>query len=208
MRTLTELELDALREVANIALSRAAVQLSEILQEEVLVEVLRVELQSSAQIRAMADEEPGSDVVSIHENLNGALNGRAHLILLHESSRELVLALLGNVPVVDDLDLGMMEHEAIKEMGNIIISSAVARLAELIGPIQVSLPEFEQGNISEVLEMDQETAAEETAPHIVVETRLIAAQRNVTGLMILTLTVRSLESLMQGLLFGHEGESG
>ncbi len=202
MRSLNELELDALREVANIALSRAAVQLSEILNEEVLVEVLRVELDTTAQIRTLVGKDSDSDVISIHEKLDGALNGRAHLILLQESSRELVLALLGNVPVVDDLDLGLMEHEAIKEMGNIIISSAVARLAEQLGPIQVSLPEFEQGSVSDILEAHQEPSSGETTPHIVVETRLSAAQRNVNGLMILTLTVQSLESLMHGLLHG------
>jgi chemotaxis protein CheC len=77
---LTELERDALGEIANIAMARAATSLRQMVEHQVLLSVPAVEIlsqEAAAQVVGTADNR---SLVAVRQDFNGAFSGRALLI--------------------------------------------------------------------------------------------------------------------------------
>jgi chemotaxis protein CheC len=136
---LTDLERDALGELSNIAMARAATSLRQMIEHEVLLSVPTVDILTlDAAIAAV--EKPGNpNLVAIRQDFSGAFSGRALLIFPEANSLELVRVVVGRqLPLEDIIDL---EDEALAETGNIILNSWVATLANLLKQsIKMSLP--------------------------------------------------------------------
>ena len=118
---LTYLERDALCELANVAMARAAVSLRLMVGHQVLLSVPTCEILPT-QVAVDRLAKPGDP----------------HLVA-EANSLELTRAVLGRqVPLADILDL---EDEALAETGNIILNSWVATIANLLKQsLKMSLP--------------------------------------------------------------------
>lgn len=136
---LTELERDALAELSNVAMARAATSLRQMVQTEVVLSVPSVEIMTiDDAVRAVA--KPGSsNLVAVRQDFSGPFAGRTLLIFPEATSLELVRAVAGqHLPLEDIVDL---EDEALAETGNIILNSWVATLANLLKQkLTMSLP--------------------------------------------------------------------
>ncbi len=92
---LSELEIDALTELVNLGVSRAATNLAVMVREEVTLTVPKVALLSRSEaIRTLAERET-RDLVAVHQTFDGAIVGRALLIFPEANSLELVRSLVG-----------------------------------------------------------------------------------------------------------------
>ena len=89
---LTELELDALTELVNLGVSRAAHSLREMVGEQVLLSVPRVSLVSRTEAIGILGEREDSRLVAVHQVFQGDITGRALLIFPETKSLELVRA--------------------------------------------------------------------------------------------------------------------
>ena len=136
---LTDLESDALAELANVAMARAAVSFRTMIHLEVLLSVPSVELLAPrAAIERVA--KPGNpNLVAVRQDFSGVFSGRALLIFPEASSLELVRVVVGRQLALEDIvDL---EDEALAETGNIILNSWVATIANLLKKnLKMSLP--------------------------------------------------------------------
>ena len=74
---LTELELDALTEMVNIGVNRAAASLREMVGEQVLLSVPKVTLVSRDRAIAILGENEISNLVGVHQVFEGEITGRA-----------------------------------------------------------------------------------------------------------------------------------
>src|ERR1044071_3269449 len=102
--TLTELERDALGEVSNMAMARAATSLRQMIQHEVLLAVPSVEILSKEAAAVVMGQL--SALVAVRQDFGGAFSGRALLIFPEPTSLELVRAVVGrNMPLEDIVDL-------------------------------------------------------------------------------------------------------
>ena len=111
LEVLTELELDALTELVNLGVSRAAANLAVMVREEVLLTVPKVALMSrSDAIRTLAERE-SRELVAVHQTFEGAIVGRALLIFPEENSLELVRSLVG--AELSNEDIIELEQEAL-----------------------------------------------------------------------------------------------
>jgi chemotaxis protein CheC len=142
---LNELELDALTELVNIGVSRAAVGLREMIGEQVLLSVPNVRLVTRAEAVALLRERENSGLVAVHQMFKGALAGRALLIFPDANSLELVRAVTpGELPLEDIIEL---EQEALAETGNIILNGCLATIANMLRcHLNMSLPEVLRGD--------------------------------------------------------------
>src|SRR6476660_7852701 len=133
---LTELERDALGEVSNIAMARAANSLRQMVEHEVLLSV------PATQLVAKPDNP---NLVAVRQDFSGAFAGRALLIFPEANSLELVRAVVGRqLPLEDIVDL---EDEALAETGNILLNSWVATIANLLKRgLRMSLPVVVRGD--------------------------------------------------------------
>jgi chemotaxis protein CheC len=144
---LSELELDALTEMVNIGVNRAAASLREMVNEQVLLSVPEVTLVSRDQAIAALGENEVSNLVGIHQVFEGDITGRALLIFPDTRSLELVRAVTGGeLPLEEIIEL---EQEALAEIGNIILNGCLATMANLLRRnLKMSLPEILRGEPS------------------------------------------------------------
>ena len=141
---LTELERDALAELANIGVSRAAASLRKMVGQQVLLSVPSVEVVSKKTASALVAEREGDNLVAVQQEFVGAFSGRALLIFPQAKSLELIRAIVG--PEVAMADAKDIEEEALAETGNIILNGCLATMGNILHQsLTVSLPQVLRG---------------------------------------------------------------
>jgi chemotaxis protein CheC len=142
---LSELERDALTELLNIGVSRAAASLRKMVGEQVLLSVPSVEIVDRQAAAALIGERESDDLVAVRQDFSGAFAGRALLIFPQTSSLELVRAVAGEGMSQDEaVD---MEQEALAETGNVILNGCMGTMANMLRrPLSMSLPEVLRGD--------------------------------------------------------------
>ena len=142
---LSELERDALAEVSNIAMARAANSLRQMVEHEVRLSVPSVEILSQEAATRVVGKPDNPNLVAVRQDFSGAFSGRALLIFPEANSLELVRAVVG--PKLSLEDIVDLEDEALAETGNIILNSWIATIANLLKQsLKMSLPVVVRGN--------------------------------------------------------------
>ena len=141
---LNELEIDALTEMVNIGVGRAATSLRDMVGEQVLLSVPKVNLVSrDTAVRTLSENEAGH-LVGVHQVFEGEITGRALLIFPDTKSLELVRAVIGGELTLEEII--ELEQESLAEIGNIILNGCLATIANLLQRnLKMSLPEIVRG---------------------------------------------------------------
>ncbi|MDQ7096218.1 chemotaxis protein CheC [Desulfosporosinus sp. PR] len=136
---ITQFQLDALREIGNIGSGHAATALSTLLQRRIdmsVPEVWAVPFESVSPIIGQLD----SPQVTIYVKVEGTAPGKAVFFFPVESAEIVVQALFGTDEPMD-LFTNEMAQSALKEVGNILVSSFLIALSQFSGiPLQPSVP--------------------------------------------------------------------
>jgi chemotaxis protein CheC len=142
---LSELEHDALTELVNIGVSRAAASLRNMVGEQVTLSVPSVEVVSRKSAATLIRERESGELVAVRQDFEGAFSGRALLIFPQSNSLALVQAVAGDE--LDAEDALAMEGEALAETGNVVLNGCLATMANMLKrPLSMSLPEVMRGN--------------------------------------------------------------
>ena len=151
---LTDLERDALGELSNIAMARAANSLRQMVEYQVMLSVPSVEILAKEAATQLIAKANTTTLVAIRQDFTGAFSGRALLIFPEASSLELVRVIVGRqLPLEDIVSL---EDEALAETGNIILNSWVATIANLLkSGLKMSLPMVIRGDSSQMFRGDE-----------------------------------------------------
>jgi len=151
---LTDLERDALGELSNIAMARAANSLRQMVEHEVLLSVPSVDIVSKDTATQIIAKPDNPTLVAVRQDFNGPFSGRALLIFPEANSFELVRVVVGRQLPLEDI--GNLEDEALAETGNIILNSWVATIANLLkSTLKMSLPIVVRGDSRQMLRSDE-----------------------------------------------------
>ena len=135
---LSEIQLDALTELVNIGVSRAANSLRVMVGAQVHLSVPTVKLVNRASAIAILAEREVNNLVAVHQVFEGDITGRALLIFPETKSLELVRAITGgDLPLEDIIEL---EQEALAETGNVLLNSCLATIANTVSYTHLTLP--------------------------------------------------------------------
>lgn len=147
---LNELELDALGEVFNVGVGRAADALSQLAGATVRLNVPRVEMLSKQSITDDLKVQGTERICAVRQEFSGVLNTEAVLMFpVHQSLQLVQMMVGGDVPLEQ---LGEMEQEALAEIGNILLNSVVSGVADSFKlRFEGSLPQVEMGPVQDVL---------------------------------------------------------
>ncbi|MEJ1976014.1 MAG: chemotaxis protein CheX [Acetobacteraceae bacterium] len=120
--------------------------------DQVLLSVPSVAIVSRAQAAALIGQGPTDLLIAVRQAFHGEVSGRALLIFPESNSLELVRAVVGeHLSLEDILEL---EHEALAEIGNIILNACIATIANLLQrSLTMSLPEIIRGAGGEFFEL-------------------------------------------------------
>src|ERR1700730_14669559 len=148
---LSEFERDALGEISNIAMARAANSLRQMVEHEVLLSVPSVEIVSPEAATQIVRKPNNQHLVAVRQDFSGAFSGRALLIFPETNSLELVRAVVGREFPLEDIV--SIEDEALAETGNIILNGWVATIANLLRRgLKMSLPTVIRGEGRHIFE--------------------------------------------------------
>lgn len=137
----SEAMFDALREMLNIGVGRAAHALAELSGRAVSLQVLEIELLDPAQPRVLADLH-GPVTLRISQAFTGALQGQALVAFDRPAAIRLAQLLLGRSGGVEAFD--ELEQSALLELGNIVIGSVAGALASALdAPVRYELPQLQ-----------------------------------------------------------------
>jgi chemotaxis protein CheC len=151
---LTDLERDALGELSNIAMARAANSLRQMVEYQVMLSVPSVDILEKEAATQLIAKSNTATLVAIRQDFTGSFSGRALLIFPEASSLELVRVVVGRqLPLEDIVSL---EDEALAETGNIILNSWVATIANLLkSGLKMSLPMVIRGDSRQMFRSDE-----------------------------------------------------
>ncbi|ODA42502.1 chemotaxis protein CheC [Desulfosporosinus sp. BG] len=136
---ITQFQLDALREVGNIGSGHAATALSTLLQRRIEMSVPKVWAVPFEQVSIIVGQLD-TPQATIYVKVEGEAPGKAVFFFPIESAEIVVQALFGmDEPL--DLYTNEMAQSALKEVGNILVSSFLISLSQFSGiPLQPSVP--------------------------------------------------------------------
>ncbi len=188
---LDELEQDALTELVNIGVSRAAAALRKMVGRQVLLSVPSVELVSRKVATTLIGERESHELIAACQDFSGAISGRSLLIFPFSNSLELVRAVLGED---EDSDVAGMQDEALAEIGNVILNGCLATMANLLREsLEISLPEVRRGSGSHLFHIAGQTGDDGLVLFLYINFSL--RDRDVRGYIAMLMDLASLESL-------------
>ncbi len=129
--TLSETQLDALKEVGNVGAGHAATALSQLLKKKIMISVPQVKILKLQEVENLLGDS-NTLVAGIIMNFLGDVTGKILLLLTRESALSLADMLLQN-PAGTTKVLSEVGNSAIKETGNILSGAYMNALNEFLG---------------------------------------------------------------------------
>ena len=138
LKSLKPVQLDALREVANIGAGHAATALSQMIGSTIMISVPTINVARLEEVppQVSAPEEP---VAAVLMHMLGDLTGRTLLVFPKPTAIRLSELMLRR-PEGSSKDLGELEQSAIKEAGNILSGQYMNALSEFMGLMLLPSP--------------------------------------------------------------------
>jgi chemotaxis protein CheC len=189
---LDEIERDALTELANIGVSRAAANLRDMVGHQVILSVPGIALVTRDRAATLLGERETGVLVAVHQAFVGDFSGRVLLIFPESNSLELVRAVGGgDLQLEDIIDL---EQEALAETGNIILNGCLATIANILQrTLIVSLPEVIRGDGPTCFSLSGASEEEDVVLFLYID--FSVNERDIRGYIAMLMDLSSLESL-------------
>jgi chemotaxis protein CheC len=189
---LNEIELDALTELVNLGVSKAAFSLREMIGQQVILSVPSVEMIGRARAIELLNRNESNKLVAVHQVFEGDITGRVLLIFPETRSLELVRAVTkGALPLEDILEL---EHEALAETGNIILNGCLATMANLLQrTLKISLPEILRGASGDLFNLPPPPVAGDAVLFVYIN--FSVRERDIQGYIAMLMDLPSLAAL-------------
>jgi len=189
---LTELQLDALTEMVNIGVNRAAGSLREMVGEQVHLSVPKVSLVGRDDAIATLAQSESASLVGVHQIFEGDVTGRALLIFPDTKSLELVRAVAGGELSLEEII--ELEHEALAEIGNIILNGCLATMANMLQRnLKMSLPEILRGEPQVFFNLEPPPEAGELVMFLYINFAI--RQRDIRGYIAMLMDLPSIAAL-------------
>jgi len=191
---LSEIERDAIAEIANLGVSRAATSLRQLVGEQVLLSVPAVNIVTRSTAAQLAERGGAATLVAVQQSFEGPFSGRALLIFPQAQSLELVRAIVGNDHSLEDvIDL---EEEALAETGNIILNACLATIANVLRrTMRMSLPSVIRGDGDMLFDVEANASSGDLVLFLFIDFTI--KNRDIRGFIALLMDLPSIAALKE-----------
>ncbi len=131
VRHLKPIQLDALREVANIGAGHAATALSTMTRQSIIIKVPTITIARLDEVPSHVVAKPEDAVAAVLLQMLGDLTGRALLVFPEHTACRLAEMMLQR-PRGSSSSLAALEQSALKECGNILSGAYLNALADFM----------------------------------------------------------------------------
>jgi chemotaxis protein CheC len=194
---LNTIQHDALVELLNIGFGRAGASLSKLTHQRVLLEVPQVAIHPISQLTHSLGKIVVDRVATVHQVFSGPVAGDALLILDPVAAATLTQLLTDVAPLSMDLDPS--SREVFTEVGNIVLNACIGTFGNMLEvPVSFSVPEVDVTNVNTVIDRMLENG-DAFRYALIVTAGFRLRDSEVTGYVVIVLTVQSLKRLLDGL---------
>ncbi len=173
---------DALLELVNIGVGRAAEAVSGLCRREVQLTVPTLEVCDLRDSRRL--EELQGMILRVSQELSGAMNGHAMLVLNESGAQRLAVLLLGKEGNGEAFDEN--EQSALIEIGNIVIGGVIGTLADQIGgEVDYTVPLLQVRGTREFVDLFSDLSGSEDTRVMLLHASLGIAAEKISGYVIL-----------------------
>jgi chemotaxis protein CheC len=195
---------DALVELLNIGFGRAGASLSKLTGQRVLLEVPQVSVRPLDQLNQLLAALVKDEVASVHQVFSGPVGGDA-LLILDSAAAAALKELLTDEPALP-LELDGSAREVLTEVGNVLLNACIGTFGNLLKvPVAFSVPDIDVSSLHHIL--DKLTAGGNGLRYALVVTSAFRLRDSeVTGYVLIVLTVQSLTRLLIALEAWEKGQ--
>jgi len=200
---LKDIQLDALKEVANIGACHAATALSELTGEKVMVNVPVIQINPIEEVFSLV-AKPNEVVASVLIYFLGDMTGRTLLLFPQEAAWHLTDCLMRQ-PLGTTNKFGELEESALKEVSNVLTCAYMNSLGDLLGLVVVpSVPSMAVDMASAVLEAVSLEFSSDKDMVVCIKTEFRFVEKNTTlyGYFLLLPDPASLEVILNAIHMG------
>ncbi len=185
--------LDAIRELINIGVGRAASMLNDMTRSHIALQVPRVRILRLQELAGVADEYPDESLAMVKLDFKGAFSGTTALVFPAKSAAALVMTLMDEDSACPELDA--IRIETLKEIGNIIINGVMGSISNALGQhLAYSLPAYMKDTIVHLIHTH---SADPDEWLVLAHTQFLVQDLNVEGEIVLILEVGSMDALLK-----------
>jgi len=197
VKELTPVQHDALVELLNIGFGRAASSLSQLTGHRVMLEVPSVSIHPIAMLDTVLGRVVAQDIATVHQIFSGAVAGDALLILSHAAAGTLKELLTDEAPL--PLSVDASAREVLTEVGNVLLNACLGTFGNLLNvQVSFSVPHLNldtlRGLLGSLL-----INREGLQYALVVHAGFRLRDAEVTGFLVIVLSVTSLDKLLRSL---------
>jgi len=192
------LDHDALTELFNIGLHKAAASLSELTGQRIIVDLPRLWVcpidETHQRLRELIDGE----LATVHQIFLGSMSGDAILVMEYENAARLA-ALLTHGEVSSDGRLDQSAREVLTEVGNVILSSCLSAFGNMLRvSVTFSVPRIHVESLEGML---RSIKVESAGMHYILlaATRFRLTEGEVGGFLMIAVGITSLELISKAL---------
>jgi len=185
--------LDAIKELINIGVGRAAGMLNEMTGCTIRLRVPTIRIVTIDEL-ASAEEIRTNDTSStVSLSFQGQLRGMSALVFPPECAAALVMLLSGETTESPELDA--LRIETLKEVGNIVLNNVMGSIANILEHhLSYTLPRYQEIRLLTLARSASLPGPEDLV--ILANTHFTLEDREIEGSILLILEVGSLESLL------------
>ena len=179
--TWTKAQTDALAEIFNVGVGRAATILFEMIDQEIDMSLPAIRFLGRDALEDMLEQELSSNAVAVRQSFHGEMNGSAVLFFSEDSAAPLVSNMLDEG--LSHADAEELEADALSELGNIILNNCLGAMSNMLErDFTIDLPAFIKGAPALAIPASSETNRE---PSILLHIRFHCRPSGMVGLVAL-----------------------
>ncbi len=189
--------LDAITEMINIGVGRAAGLLNEITGSNIRLRVPEIRVIRFRELLDISNSMLQGEVLStVMLEFRGNFSGVTALVFPPESAASLVTLLSGEKHPSTEMDA--VQVETLKEVGNIIINAVMGSISNVLAEhLTFSMPVYYEGKLSAIASTRRNM--EEDDYVVLAHTQFLIESMNIEGKILLVLEVGSLERLIESI---------
>lgn len=195
-RPLSDMQLDALREMINIGVGRAAATLNEMLNKHVTLSVPHVNIIKQADLDdELSDLQAKSQTLSaVRLGFKGNFSGLASIVFPPDSAAKLVNILTDSNPDSDQ-DMDAIRIGTLSEVGNIVLNGVIGTLSNMMSlRLSYSLPSYVEDRLQVLLRL--RLAAPVAEPVLIARANFTVEELHIQGVIYLVFEAGSFQMLM------------
>lgn len=196
--TIATIDQDALTELFNVGLNRAAASLSEITSQRILVEPTRLWLCPVDEMESRLLTLCNGDLATVHQIFSGAVAGDAILLIEYDKATALSRLMTGDtVALAGRLD--QSAREVIAEIGNIVLSACLSAFGDMLRvSVAFSVPRIRIESVKGLLR-NLAPQGQEAQYAMIAATRFRLSELEVDGYLVVIVGVTSLAIISRAL---------